>query len=65
MCPLKANDSFKEQCQQIFRLQFVLGQTTSSGPNRHAQNDFKFLKIFIELFLFVIDSLSMNTPGSQ
>jgi hypothetical protein len=28
------------------------------------RNDFKFIRIFVELFVFVIDSPVMNTPGN-
>jgi hypothetical protein len=29
------------------------------------RTDFKFFRIFVELFIFVIDSPAMNTPGSR
>jgi hypothetical protein len=55
--------SLKEQCHEIFRLRFFLSKN-SPGLNRHAQNDFNFFRIFMKLFVFVIDSPVMNTPGS-
>jgi hypothetical protein len=29
------------------------------------RNDFEFFRIFVELFVFVIDSPAINTPGSR
>jgi hypothetical protein len=34
-------------------------------PMGMPRNDFDFLKIFFEIFVFIIDSLVMNTPGNQ
>ncbi len=34
-------------------------------PMGMPRNDFKFFRIFVELFVFVIDSPVMNTPGSR
>ncbi len=34
-------------------------------PIGMARTDFKFFRIFVELFVFVIDSPAMNTPGSR
>jgi hypothetical protein len=41
---------------------FKLLLLVSIGMSR---NDFKFFRIFMEIFVFVIDSLVMNTPGSR
>ncbi len=38
---------------RAFRLHFFY-QTTSPGPNRHAQEQFEFFPIFVELLVFVI-----------
>ncbi len=54
----------KEQCHEIFRVRFFY-QTPSPGPNRHAQDRFQIFRILVELFVFVIDSPAMNTPGSR
>ncbi len=55
---------FKEQCHEILRICFF-HQTTSPGPNRQAQERFQIFQIFAELFVFLINSSAMNTPGSQ
>ena len=34
-------------------------------PMGMPRSDFKFLQIFVEFFVFVIDSPVMNTPGSH
>jgi hypothetical protein len=34
-------------------------------PMGMSRNDFEFFRIFVELFVFVIDSPVMNTPGSR
>jgi hypothetical protein len=34
-------------------------------PIGKPRNDFKFFRIFVDLFVFVIDSPVMNTPGSR
>jgi hypothetical protein len=34
-------------------------------PIGKPRNDFEFFRIFVELFVFVIDSPVMNTPGSR
>jgi hypothetical protein len=38
---------------------------TSSGPNRRVKKQFRLFSRFKELFIFVIDSQVINTPGSQ
>ncbi len=50
-------------CHEIFRLR-IFHQVTSPGPNRHAQKRFRFFRIFVDLFVFVIDSPVVNTAGS-
>ncbi len=39
-------------------------KTTSPGPIGMSRKDLKFFRIFVELFVFVIDSLVLNTAGS-
>jgi hypothetical protein len=34
-------------------------------PKGMPRNDFEFFRKFVELFVFVIDSPVMNTPGSR
>jgi hypothetical protein len=54
---------FKEQCHEIFCLWFFSSNNFSWYCM--LRNDSEFFRIFVELFLFVIDSPVMNTPGSR
>jgi hypothetical protein len=53
----------KGQCREIFCLWFF-HRTTSWSQIGMFRNDFKLFLIFVELFVFVVDSPVMNTPGS-
>ncbi len=54
----------KEQCDGIFRLRFFFIKQLLLVRIGMPRNDFEFSRIFVELFLFVIDSSAMSTPGS-
>jgi hypothetical protein len=54
----------RRQCHEIFVFCFV-HQTTFPGLSGMSRNDFKFSRIFMELFVFVIVSTVMSIPGSQ
>jgi hypothetical protein len=56
---IKATVSRDFSCPVFFIKQLLL------VPIGKPRNDFEFFRIFMELFVFVIDSLVMNTPGSR
>jgi hypothetical protein len=55
----KATVSRDFSCPVFFIKQLLL------VPTGMPRNDFEFFRIFVELFVFVIDSPAMNTPGSR
>jgi hypothetical protein len=55
--------TLKGQCHEIFRVFFI--KHLFLVPIGMLRTDFKFFWIFVELFVFVIDSPVMNTPGSR
>ncbi len=57
--------SLKEQCHEIFRVRFFFIKHLLLVPIGMPRTDFEFFRIFVELFVFVIDSPAMNTPGSR
>ncbi len=56
---LKGTVSQDFLCPILFIKQLLL------VPIGMPRNDFKFFLIFVELFVFAIDSPAMNTPGSR
>ncbi len=58
-CPIKGTVSRDFSCPVFFIKQLLL------VPIGKPRNDFEFFRIFVELFVFVIDSSAMNTPGSR
>jgi hypothetical protein len=56
--------TFKGTVSQDFRLVFFINQLllVQKGTSR---SDFNFFRIFVELFVFVIDSQMINTPRSH
>ncbi len=59
LCSFKGTVSRDFSCLVFFIKQLLL---VSIGKSR---NDFEFFRIFVELFVFVIESPVMNTPGSR
>ncbi len=55
----------KEQCHEIFRVRFFSSNTFSWSQLGMPRTNFEFFRIFVELFVFVVDSPAMNTPGSR
>ncbi len=56
---LKGTVSRDFSCPVFFIKQLIL------VPIGKPRNDFEFIRIFVELFVFVIDSPVMNTSGSR
>ncbi len=56
---LKGTVSRDFSCQVFFIKHLLL------VPIGMPRTDFEFFRIFLELFVFVIDSPAMNTPGSR
>ncbi len=61
----KSLTDLKEQCHEIFRFPFFFNKQLLLFPICMPRNDFEFFRKFVELFIFVIDSPAMNTPGSR
>ncbi len=57
--------TLKEQCHEIFCVRFFFIKHLLLVPIGMPRIDFEFFRIFVELFVFVIDSPAMNTPGSR
>jgi hypothetical protein len=58
--------NLKEQCHEIFRVRFFFFiKHLLLDPISMPRTDFEFFRIFVVLFVFVIDSPAMNTPGSR
>ncbi len=58
-CSVKGTVSRDFSCPVFFIKQLLL------VPIGKPRNDFEFFRIFVELFVFVIDSPAINTPGSR
>ncbi len=56
--------SLKETVSQNLLSPFILIKQLLLVPIAIARNDFEFFRRFVELFVFLIDSLVMNVPGS-
>ncbi len=56
--------SLKGRVSQDFSSPFILIKQLLLVPIAMARNDFEFFLIFVELFVFLIDSKLMNVPGS-
>jgi hypothetical protein len=59
------NDKTKGTVSRDFRLRFFLIIQLLLVQIGMHRNNFEFFRIFVELFVFVIDSPVMNPPGSQ
>jgi hypothetical protein len=57
--------SLKGTVSQYFLSPFILIKQLLLVPIAMAKNDFEFFRRFVELFVFLIDSLVMNVPGSR
>jgi hypothetical protein len=62
---LSLNDIFKGTVSRDFSCPVFFIKELFLVPIGKPRNDFDFFRIFVELFVFIIDSPVMNTPGSR